>query len=428
MSVRASFFSLCVSLVAMIASSEFVVAADSPTGDVNWPAFRGAGGMGVSSAKNLPIDWGTDKNIAWKASLPGAGASSPVVFGDRIYLTAYSGFFAPGQDGKKDDLKRHLIALKRRDGSTVWDQAVPAKLPEEDRIRDHGFAANTPAVDTTGIYVFFGKTGVFCFTHDGKQKWQADVGSKTHQWGTSSSPVIYDDLLFINARVESESLIALNRSTGKEVWRASGIRESWNTPVVVTSTSARKELIVAMQGKVLAFDPATGKSLWSCKTDIGWYMVPSIVAADGIVYCLGGRSGVAALAVRTGGSGDVTESHRLWTSIKGSNVSSPVFLDGYLFWAHESGIANCAKADTGEIVYQKRLERAEQVYSSALLADGKIYYVSRDGRTFVVAAKPDFELLATNDLRDRGVFNGSPAVDGNRLLIRSDKFLYCIGK
>lgn len=428
MSVRASFFTLCVSLVAMFASSEFIVAADSPTGDVNWPAFRGAGGMGVSSAKNLPIDWGTDKNIAWKASLPGAGASSPVVFGDRIYLTAYSGFFAPGQDGKKDDLKRHLIALKRRDGSTVWDQAVPAKLPEEDRIRDHGFAANTPAVDTTGIYVFFGKTGVFCFTHDGKQKWQADVGSKTHQWGTSSSPVIYDDLLFINARVESESLIALNRSTGKEVWRASGIRESWNTPVVVTSTSARKELIVAMQGKVLAFDPATGKSLWSCKTDIGWYMVPSIVAADGIVYCLGGRSGVAALAVRTGGSGDVTESHRLWTSIKGSNVSSPVFLDGYLFWAHESGIANCAKADTGEIVYQKRLERAEQVYSSALLADGKIYYVSRDGRTFVVAAKPDFELLATNDLRDRGVFNGSPAVDGNRLLIRSDKFLYCIGK
>ena len=269
---------------------------------------------------------------------------------------------------------------------------------------------------------------MFCFTHDGKQKWQADVGSKTHQWGTSSSPVIYDDLLFINARVESESLIALNRSTGKEVWRASGIRESWNTPVVVTSKSGRKELIVAMQGKVLAFDPATGKSLWSCKTDIGWYMVPSIVAADGIVYCLGGRSGVAALAVRTGGSGDVTESHRLWTSIKGSNVSSPVFLDGYLFWAHESGIANCAKADTGEIVYQKRLERAEQVYSSALLADGKIYYVSRDGRTFVVAAKPDFELLATNDLRDRGVFNGSPAVDGNRLLIRSDKFLYCIGK
>ena len=428
MSVRASFFTLCVSLVAMFASSEFIVAADSPTGDVNWPAFRGAGGMGVSSAKNLPVEWGTDKNIAWKASLPGAGASSPVVFGDRIYLTAYSGFFAPGQDGKKDDLKRHLIALKRRDGSTVWDQAVPAKLPEEDRIRDHGFAANTPAVDTTGIYVFFGKTGVFCFTHDGKQKWQADVGSKTHQWGTSSSPVIYDDLLFINARVESESLIALNRSTGKEVWRASGIRESWNTPVVVTSKSGRKELIVAMQGKVLAFDPATGKSLWSCKTDIGWYMVPSIVAADGIVYCLGGRSGVAALAVRTGGSGDVTESHRLWTSIKGSNVSSPVFLDGYLFWAHESGIANCAKADTGEIVYQKRLERAEQVYSSALLADGKIYYVSRDGRTFVVAAKPDFELLATNDLRDRGVFNGSPAVDGNRLLIRSDKFLYCIGK
>ncbi len=428
MSFRTSCITMAVLLAPLIARNDFVVAAESPASDQNWPAFRGAGGMGISSAKNLPLEWGTDKNIAWKAALPGAGASSPVVFGDRIYLTAYSGFFVPGQDGKKDDLKRHLIALKRIDGTTVWDQAVPAKLPEEDRIRDHGFAANTPAVDASGIYVFFGKTGVFCFSHDGKQKWQADVGSKTHGWGTSSSPVIYGDLLFINASVESESLVALNRSTGKEVWRASGIRESWNTPVVVTDKSGRKELIVAMQGKVLAFDPATGKSLWTCKTDIGWYMVPSIVAADGIVYCLGGRSGVAALAVRTGGSGDVTDSHRLWTSVKGSNVSSPVYRDGYLYWAHESGIANCAKADTGEIVYQKRLERADQVYSSALLADGKIYYVSRDGRTFVVAAKPEFELLAMNDLKDRSIFNGSPAVDGNRLLIRSDKFLYCIGK
>lgn len=428
MTIRTSTTTIAVSLAMFVAGHDFLRAADSPASNQDWPAFRGAGGMGISSAKNLPVEWNTDKNIAWKVALPGAGASSPVIFGDRIYLTAYSGFFVPGQDGKKDDLKRHLIALKRTDGTKVWDQAVPAKLPEEDRIRDHGFAANTPAVDSSGIYVFFGKTGVFCFGHDGRQKWQADVGSKTHGWGTSSSPVIHGNLLFINASVESESLIALDRSTGKEIWRASGIRESWNTPVVVTAKSGRKELIVSMQGKVLAFDPASGKSLWTCNTDIGWYMVPSIVAADGIVYCLGGRSGVAALAVRTGGSGDVTESHRLWTSIKGSNVSSPVYWNGYLYWAHESGIANCAKADTGEIVYQKRLERAEQVYSSALLADGKIYYLSREGRTFVVAAKPEFEQLAMNDLNDRSIFNGSPAVDGNRLLIRSDRFLYCIGK
>jgi outer membrane protein assembly factor BamB len=241
--------------------------------------------------------------------------------------------------------------------------------------------------------------------------------------------VLYKNLLFINASVESNSMVALDRLTGKEKWRADGIVESWNTPLVVTAESGRKELVVACQGAVKAFDPDGGEALWTCKTDIGWYMVPSVVAADNIVYALGGRSGIAALAVRTGGSGDVTRTNRLWTSLKGSNVSSPVYLDGHLYWAHESrGIAYCAKADTGEIVYEQRLERAGQIYSSALLADGRLYYLTREGRTFVIAAKPKFEQLAMNDLSDRSIFNGSPAVDGARLLIRSDKYLYCIGK
>lgn len=396
----------------------------------DWNRFRGPSGMGTSDAKGLPLNWSTSENIAWKTELPGPGASSPIVHGDRIYLTCYTGFFVPGEsEGSKENLKRRLIAVKRSDGSILWDQAIAAKLPEEDRIRDHGFAANTPAADDERVYVFFGKTGVFAFDHSGKQVWQADVGSKTHGWGTSASPVLYKDLVFINASVESDSLVALDRRTGKEKWRAKGIRESWNTPVVITASSGRQELIVAKQGDVLAFDPDTGEQLWSCKTDIGWYMVPSIVADNGIVYCLGGRSGVAGLAVRAGGSGDVTDTHRLWTSLKGSNVTSPVFLDGHLYWMHEQrGVAYCAKVDTGEVVYEKRLEQAGQVYASALLADGKLYYLTRDGRTFVLAAKPEFEQLAVNELRDRSVFNGSPAVDGSRLLIRSDKFLYCIGK
>lgn len=395
-----------------------------------WTRFRGPSGMGTSDAKGLPLNWSTDENIAWKIPLPGPGASSPVVFQDRIYLTCYTGFFIPGESGgSQDDLKRHLMAVRRSDGGVIWDQAIAAKLPEEDRIRDHGFAANTPAVDDERIYAFFGKTGVFAFDHSGKQLWQTDVGSKTHGWGTSASPVLYKDLVFINASVESASLIALDRRTGEEKWRAKGIRESWNTPLVITAKSGRQELIVAKQGDVLAFNPDTGEELWSCKTDIGWYMVPSVVADNGIVYCLGGRSGVAGLAVRAGGSGDVTETHRLWTSIKGSNVTSPVYLDGHLYWMNDNrGIAYCAEADSGKIVYEERLDRAGEVYASALLADGKLYYLTRDGRTFVLAAKPKFEQLAVNDLRDRSIFNGSPAVDGSRLLIRSDKFLYCVGK
>jgi len=195
----------------------------------------------------------------------------------------------------------------------------------------------------------------------------------------------------------------------------------------VKAASGREELIVAVQGKVLAFNPETGDPLWNCNTDIGWYMVPSVVAADGVVYCLGGRSGNAALAVRAGGSGDVTDSHRLWTSIKGSNVTSPVYLDKHLYWMHEQrGVAYCAKVETGEITYEERLERAGQVYASALLAEGKIYYLTRDGKVFVIAATPDFKQLDPSN--KSLLFNGSPAVDGSRLLIRNDKYLYCIGK
>ncbi|MDP1563924.1 MAG: PQQ-binding-like beta-propeller repeat protein [Pirellulaceae bacterium] len=394
----------------------------------DWPAFRGPAGMGISTNTGLPMEWGPDKNIAWKTPLPGAGASTPVVFGGRVYLTAYTGFFVPGESGgSPGQLKRHLLAYDLADGKLIWEKAVPAKLPEEDSIRDHGFAASSVAVDSDRIYVFFGKSGVFAFDHDGHQVWQADVGSQTNGWGSAASPVLYNDLVLINASVESESVVALDRQTGKERWRAGEIREAWNTPLIVTADSGREELVVPTAGTVFAFDPSSGKTLWSCKTDIGWYMVPCPIAADGIIYCLGGRSGIASLAIRAGGSGEVTATHRLWTTNKGSNVSSAVYLDVHLYWAHESReVAFCVKADTGEVVYEERLSRAGQFYASALLADGRLYYLTREGKMFVLAAGPEFKQLAVNDLRDGGVFNASPAVAGNRLLLRSDKFLYCV--
>jgi outer membrane protein assembly factor BamB len=158
-------------------------------------------------------------------------------------------------------------------------------------------------------------------------------------------------------------------------------------------------------------------------------MVPSLVANDGIVYVLGGRSGVAALAVRAGGSGDVTKTHRLWTSKKGANVSSPVFFEGHLYWANEAtGTAFCAEAATGEVVYEERLPRADTLYASALLADGRMHYLARDGRMFVVAAKPEFELVATNDLKDGSIFHAAPVAIDGRLFVRSNRFLYCLEK
>jgi hypothetical protein len=203
--------------------------------------------------------------------------------------------------------------------------------------------------------------------------------------------------------------------------------ESWNTPLLTTAPSGRPELIVAVLGNLLAFDPETGAPLWSCATDIGWYMAPSVVAADGVVYCIGGRSGTAALAVRTGGAGDVTATHRLWTGDKGSNVSSPIIHDGHLYWMHEQrGIAFCAAAATGEIVYEQRLPGAQQVYASPLLADGRLYYVARNGDIFVLPARPEYALLAHNKLEDRSTFNASPIVCDGALILRSDRNLYAI--
>jgi outer membrane protein assembly factor BamB len=274
--------------------------------------------------------------------------------------------------------------------------------------------------------VFFGKSGVLAFDHDGRQLWHADVGSKTHGWGSAASPVLHNGLVIINAAVESESLVALDKATGKEAWRAGGIKESWNTPILVPVTGGRKELVMAIAGKVLGFDPDTGEQLWSCPTGIAWYMVPSLVFHEDVVYCIGGRTG-GALAVRVGGRGDVSRSHRLWSLSKGSNVSSPIYHDGHLYWLHENlGILYCVDATSGKLVYEERLGNAGQFYSSPVLANGKLYAITRRGAGFVLAARAQFEQLARNELTDRSSFDASPAVDGNRLLVRSDKFLYCL--
>ena len=393
-----------------------------------WRQFRGRNGQGISESKGVPTTWSATENLAWKKALPGPGGSGPVVFGDHIYLTCYSGYAVPGAGNTNiDALQRHVLCLQRANGETVWKKDVPAAQPEQAKVRDHGYASSTPSVDAERVYVFFGRSGVFAFGHDGKQLWQADIGSNIHGWGSAASPLLYKDLVIINAAVESGSLIALNKQTGKEVWRAGGMKESWNTPIIVP-VGGKDELVLAIMGSVLGFDPATGEKLWSCKTGIGWYMVPSLVNDKEMVYCIGGRTG-GSLAVRAGGRGDVTQSHRAWTLNKGSNVPSPILHEGHLYFLHENlGIAYCVEAATGKLVYEERIPNAGQFYPSPILADGKLYCVSRRGGVYVLTAKPQFEQLARNELSDRSSFDASPAVDGNRLLVRSDKFLYCLGK
>ena len=258
-------------------------ASTAKVANTEWSRFRGPDGAGSAPEVTLPLTWSVSEHIAWKTPLPGAGASSPIVFGDHIYLTAYTGYLVPGEDGGDlSQLKRHLLALSRDKGQIIWDKAIPADLPEEKSIRDHGFAASTPVADAERVYVFFGKTGVLAFDHSGQQLWKAKVGEKTHGWGSSASPILYNDVVIINASVESESLVALNRETGQEVWRAGGIHEAWNTPLIIEA-GGRPELVVATQGKVLAFDPASGKPLLlfceQCTTG-GYPRIANVISAD----------------------------------------------------------------------------------------------------------------------------------------------------
>lgn len=406
----------------------------------DWPQFRGPRGLGSSPEQNLPVQWSSDEKIAWKTKLPGLGTSSPIVVGDRVYLTCYAGYAESIENpGSMNDLVRYVVAVDRQSGEIVWAREFAPALPESEysggNNSRHGYASSTIASDGQRLYVFFGKSGVYCLDLSGDEIWHADVGSGTRGWGSSNSPVLYKGLVIVNASVESQQLVALDKLNGQQVWSYDGVRGSWNTPLLVPSPNGDSELVISLpgspEGRIVGIDPATGEELWYCAgiPDRG-YVVPSVVAEKGIVYAIGGRRNTA-VAVRIGGRGDVTDTHVLWTTNKGSNVASPVYHEGYLYWVHErQGTAICLDAQSGEVVYQKRLEpRPGLVYSSALVADDKIYIVSQYEGTYVLAAKPEFELLAHNVLEeDESRVNACPIAHDSQLLMRTDSHLYCIGR
>lgn len=421
---------ICVLCLFFLHASAPFTSGQTPS---DWPQFRGPGALGRSEAKGLPLTWSDDKNVVWKTALPGPGASSPITFGNKIFLTCFTGFATSSREpGDMANLQRHLLCLNPADGKIVWDTPTPADLPEQDKIREnHGYASSTPVADAERIYAFFGKSGVSAFDHNGKQVWKTSVGDKLNGWGSATSPVLYKDFVIVNASIESDSLVALDKKNGKEVWRAGGVKDSWHAPALVTTPDGKTEVVAAIMQKVLGFDPETGAALWNAKTGISWYMCPTPVTENGIVYVIGGRTPNGALAIRAGGRGDVTTSHVVWKLGKGSNVPSPILHDGHLYFAHENlGIVYCVNAKTGEVVYEERLEpNPGQIYASPVMADGKIYFISRAGKAVVVAAKPKFERLADNTLEGgRGVFNSTPALAGNRLLLRSNKSLYSLGE
>jgi outer membrane protein assembly factor BamB len=400
-----------------------------PAGAADWPSFRGPGSSGISEEKDLPTTWSDKENLVWKIDLPGPGASSPVVWGDKVFVTCYTGYGLDQQNpGDQADLRRHLLCVDRKEGKVLWDKEVKAKLPEAQYagfLLHHGYASSTPATDGERVYVFHGKTGVFAYDFEGKQLWQADVGSGTHDWCTGTSPLLYKDFVIVNAGVESGSLVALDKKTGHEEWKTGGMASCWGSPALVDVPGGKPELVMSCPNTMRGFDPNTGKELWKCDGIPEFYLCPTVVSSDGFVYAIGARAHNA-LAVKAGGRGDVTKTHRLWTKGFGTNVTSPAISGEHLYWVDDGGTAYCLKAKNGDKVYQERLGGG--VYASVTIADGKIYVVSQNDGTFVLAAGPKFEQLAHNKLSDNSTFNGSPAVSRGQLFLRSDRRLYCIGK
>lgn len=405
----------------------------------DWTGFRGTGMRGESQDTNLALSWSDSENLQWKTALPGPGSSSPIIVGNKILVTCYSGYGLdrdnPGDPGK---LKRHLICINVKSGKVLWDrslQAVQPELPYKGMLREHGYASSTPASDRERVYVFFGKNGVYAFDLQGKQLWQTKVGlgSDDKKWGCAASVTLYKDLVLIDAWDENKTLYALNQQDGSVKWQRdlSAMGLTFSTPTLAKLSNESAELIMLMPKQVWGLNPATGATLWFVNTTMKDSTIGTPIVVDDIAYVHGGgvRS-LSSLALRLGGRGDVTESHVLWSGKEATSVPSPVYADGHLYWITHGGKACCQDAQTGELKYSRDLPIAKRfvVYASMVHAGDRLYAVTRKGGTYVLAAKPQFEVLAHNTLAsDTSDFNGSPVTRPGRIYLRSNRYLYCIG-
>ena len=427
--------------VAILAAAVFSFLLTPATAE-DWMRFRGHNGSGVIPAGTFAETWDDETHVQWKTALPGPGASSPIVLGDRVYLTCYTGYGVDRENpGNPSDLQRHLLAVDRHSGDIVWTETVASthdEDPYEGFITEHGYASSTPVTDGERIYVFFDKTGVVAFDLSGQQLWLTNVGtmSDPYKWGGGASAMLADDLLIVNAGNVGNAIVALRTSDGSEAWRIDDpeFTNCWGTPILVEGT--RTELVMAVPGRILGLDPQTGEELWFADSPIDKTVCGSLVEADGVVYAMGGRAGDA-IGVRCGGDGDVTDSHTVWVAKLRSGIDTPVLVDGKLFWV-SGGRAYCADCETGKELYKERLSqqpasesggRTPPSYASPIVIGDKILMISRTGNTSIVAAEAEFKKLGENRLEeDEGPFHGTPAYSDGDLFLRSDRFLYCIAK
>jgi outer membrane protein assembly factor BamB len=372
-----------------------------------WPRWRGPSAQGFVAPGRYANTWSPTTNVKWKVPLPGTGNSSPIVWGDRIYLTA----------AQNNGARLSLMAFSRADGRRLWETVIPQEGVEHVH-QKNGHASATPVTDGRMIYASFGRHGLVAFDLTGTIVWHRKFGVIDNYHGPAGSPVLYKDRLFIYQDHESSPgqrafVGAFDARTGATLWetpRAETV--GWGTPVVIT-TGARDELIVNSQRRVAAYDPMSGKELWTVR-GMTFEVIPTPVVGEDLVFASSGRAGPT-LAIRPGGSGDVTSTHVVWSTPKGSPfVPSGLVHEGLLYLINDmQSILTVYEAKTGALVYQGRMgvARREGFSASPVVVNGELFFTNDDGETFVVKAGREFRLLHTNTLGERTL--ASPAlVDG----------------
>jgi len=383
-----------------------------------WPGWRGPSAQGQVVGSGYPDTWSDTENVLWKIPVPGRGNSSPIVWGDRIFVTT-------AHEGGE---RLSLLCFQRSNGTLLWETRIPHRGVERGH-RKNGHASATPVTDGSRVYASFGTHGLVAVDFDGRVVWQRSLPPVENYHGSAGSPVLYRDTVILYQDHRGPSFVAaFDTTTGKTRWwsdRQATI--GWGTPIVIRAGN-RDELIVSSEDEVTAYAPQTGRTLW---TAIGntFEVIPTPTVGHGLVFCSSGRAGPT-LAIRPGGKGDVTDTHVAWRSAKGSPfIPSTILVGDQLYMVNDMmSVVTSYEARTGKLVFQGRLGRPqkESFSASPVTVDGKVFFTNDSGETFVLAAGPELDVLRVNRLNARVL--ASPALVDGRWYFRTDRELICIGK
>jgi len=402
----------------------------------NWPMWRGTTGLGISTEKNLPLKWSATENIAWKVSLPYRGNSTPIVWGEKIFLT----------QPLEEQNERALICMDRLDGKILWQRTVKYTDTERSH-RTNPYCSESPATDGERVVAVYGSAGIVCYDLNGKLLWKRNLGKIQFEWGSAASPVIHGDLVYVYRGPDSNShLLALDKRTGKTVWklddppvkvvgRTDGFKNnkdpkwvcSFSTPILV-GAGKREELLMSYPGNMAGINPTTGKLLWKCE-GLNPLVYSSPIAGEGVVIGTGGYFGTT-VAVKYGGKGNVT-SQTLWRIERTANrLGSGVVHKGHAYILNTNGIMECHDLKSGKVLFSERVRGSgakQESWSSMIIAGDRIYVPNQSGETIVMRASPKFKLIGINEL-DSALTNSSLAASDGQIFLRTHKHLWCIGK